>query len=102
MSFNTMDAEKRHEICSAGGRAAHALGRAHEWTVEEAKQAGSKGGKALLEKRGPDYFRELGKKGGAAVSKDREHMADIGRKGGQKVAETPGWMSELAKKNRNK
>lgn len=40
--FATMDPEKRREICSAGGRAAHAKGTAHKWTIEEARAAGSK------------------------------------------------------------
>ncbi len=35
-----------HEIASKGGKAAHAMGRAHLFTSEEAKAAGAKGGKA--------------------------------------------------------
>ena len=57
-----MDPAKQREIASAGGKAAHAAGRAHEFTSDEA--------------------RECGRKGGKAVAKDREHMAEIGRKGG--------------------
>lgn len=39
-----MSREKQREIASKGGRAAHEKGTAHEWTREEAKAAGRKGG----------------------------------------------------------
>jgi len=61
--FAAMDEDKQREIASKGGRAAHAKGTAHEFTPEEA--------------------REAGRKGGEAVSRDREHMAEIGREGGK-------------------
>jgi uncharacterized protein len=61
--FASMDAEKRREIARKGGRAAHEKGTAHEFTPEEA--------------------REAGRKGGTAVSRDRRHMAEIGREGGR-------------------
>jgi uncharacterized protein len=61
--FASMDREKQKEIASKGGKAAHAQGRAHEFTADEARSAG--------------------RKGGEAVSKNREHMAQIGRAGGQ-------------------
>lgn len=60
--FAALSIEKRREIASKGGKAAHALGVAHEFTVEEA--------------------REAGRKGGRIISQDRLHMAAIGRKGG--------------------
>ena len=37
--FAGMDREKQREIASMGGRAAHAGGRAHQFTSEEAKAA---------------------------------------------------------------
>ncbi len=58
-----MDTSKQREIASKGGRAAHAKGTAHEFTPEEARQAG--------------------RKGGETVSRDRQHMSQIGRKGGE-------------------
>lgn len=61
--FAAMDSDKQREIASMGGRAAHEKGTAHEFTPEEA--------------------REAGRKGGETVSRDRDHMADIGRKGGE-------------------
>jgi general stress protein YciG len=42
--FASMSAEKKREIASKGGKAAHALGTAHKWTSEEAQAAGRKGG----------------------------------------------------------
>ncbi len=60
--FAAMDDEKQREIASEGGRAAHASGHAHEFDSEEARAAG--------------------RKGGEAVSRDRQHMAEIGRMGG--------------------
>lgn len=60
--FAAMSPEKRKEISSKGGKAAHAKGAAHVFTPEEARIAGSKGG--------------------IAVSRDREHMSVIGKKGG--------------------
>jgi general stress protein YciG len=42
--FASMDRSKQREIASKGGRAAHEKGTAHEWTREEAREAGRKGG----------------------------------------------------------
>ena len=61
--FAAMDREKQKRIASEGGRAAHRQGVAHEWSRDEA--------------------REAGRKGGQIVSQNREHMSEIGRKGGQ-------------------
>ena len=61
--FASMDAAKQKSIASRGGRAAHEQGTAHEFSSEEARAAG--------------------RKGGEAVSANRAHMAAIGRKGGE-------------------
>ena len=45
--FASMSPEKQREIASKGGRAAHEKGTAHEWTPDEARNAGRKGGSAL-------------------------------------------------------
>ena len=50
--FAGMDREKQREIASKGGRAAHAQGTAHEFTPEEARIAGRKGGEASHGGRG--------------------------------------------------
>ena len=44
--FASMDPTKQREIASKGGRAAHLRGTAHEWSSEEAREAGRKGGMA--------------------------------------------------------
>jgi general stress protein YciG len=61
--FASMDPSRQREIASKGGRAAHAKGTAHEWSSDEARVAG--------------------RKGGEVVSRDRSHMAAIGREGGE-------------------
>ena len=61
--FASMDREKQREIARKGGRAAHERGSAHQFSSEEARMAG--------------------RKGGQTVSRNREHMAQIGRKGGE-------------------
>jgi general stress protein YciG len=66
--FASMDAGKQREIASKGGRAAHAKGTAHEFTSDEARVAG--------------------RKGGEAVSRDRAHMSAIGREGGHSRGRT--------------
>lgn len=60
--FAAMDASKQREIASKGGKAAHEKGTAHEFTQDEARVAG--------------------RKGGMVVSQNRQHMAEIGQKGG--------------------
>lgn len=44
--FASMDRVKQRDIASKGGKAAHQKGTAHEWTSEEAREAGRKGGMA--------------------------------------------------------
>ena len=44
--FAAMDAEKQREIARKGGRAAHEQGVAHEWSSQEAREAGKKGGQS--------------------------------------------------------
>lgn len=46
-----MDRTKQREIASKGGKAAHQKGTAHEWTSEEARDAGRKGGIASHRRR---------------------------------------------------
>jgi general stress protein YciG len=61
-----MDRERQREIARKGGRAAHQKGTAHEFTTDEARAAG--------------------RKGGERVSTDRAHMSRIGRLGGKHSA----------------
>jgi general stress protein YciG len=50
--FASMTPEKQREIASKGGRAAHQKGTAHEWTPDEARSAGRKGGQISRGGRG--------------------------------------------------
>ncbi len=51
--FASMDRTKQRAIAVKGGKAAHAAGTAHQWTQEEAKVAGRKGGLARVRKAAP-------------------------------------------------
>lgn len=75
-----MDPKRKREIASKGGKAAHERGRAHEFSSEEAKAAGRKGGETISRNR--THMSQIGRKGGERVSQNRSHMAEIGRKGG--------------------
>jgi len=46
-----MDRTKQRQIASKGGKAAHEKGTGHEWTSEEAREAGRKGGMASHRKQ---------------------------------------------------
>lgn len=62
--FAAIAPEHQREIASLGGRITHERGQAHEFTPDEGRVAGSKGG--------------------AVVSLVREHMAAIDRLGSQR------------------
>jgi len=49
--FAAMDRKLVSEIARKGGKAAHSAGTAHEFTSEEARVAGQKGGRATHAKR---------------------------------------------------
>jgi general stress protein YciG len=49
--FASMDRTKQREIASKGGKAAHRKGAAHEWTSDEAREAGRKGGLAARQRQ---------------------------------------------------
>lgn len=49
--YASMDPERRREIARKGGIAAHQAGRAHEFTTEEARAAGRKGGQVMAARR---------------------------------------------------
>jgi uncharacterized protein len=79
--FASMDRAKQREIASKGGKAAHQKGTAHEWTSEEARDAGRKGGIASHRRRreqmggGNDNSGERGSSnGGGEVGAMRDEM----------------------------
>ena len=75
--FAAMTPEQRRAIAAKGGKTAHALGKAHCFTCEEATQAGRKGGIALhlLGKQHvftPEEAAVAGRKGGLARARQRK------------------------------
>jgi uncharacterized protein len=62
--FASMDPQRQREIASEGGRAAHEKGTAHEFTSEEAREAGRKGGQARSEKNRMNASNNMGGMGG--------------------------------------
>lgn len=62
--FALMPTERQREIASLGGKTAHESGRAHQFSSEEGRRAGQKGGYSVSRDR--EYMRRLGKKGGLA------------------------------------
>jgi len=71
--FASMDQQKRREIASKGGRAAHQKGTAHEWTSEEAREAGRKSSVRL-------------------GSRSRDEVPGVGESGENKETEAQSWM----------
>ena len=69
--FASMDRAKQRDIASKGGKAAHQKGTAHEWTSEEARDAGRKGGLASHKRR-----REQMMTGNAGAAADSGSMSD--------------------------
>ena len=94
--FAAMDEGKQRQIASKGGKAAHEKGTAHEFTPEEARLAGKKGGEAVSKNR--QHRADIGRKGGERVSQDREHMAQIGRRGGEAVSGDREHMAQIGRK----
>ena len=73
--FASMDRAKQREIASKGGKAAHQKGTAHEWTSEEARDAGRKGGLASHKRRREQM---LGRDQSRAVPTEDGDTADRG------------------------
>jgi general stress protein YciG len=74
--FASMDPQRQREIASEGGRAAHEKGTAHEFTSEEAREAGRKGGMARSQKRS-----QSGSSTGSSNSGNSGNSADNGSLG---------------------
>ena len=83
--FASMDRSKQREIASKGGKAAHQKGTAHEWTSEEAREAGRKGGMASHRRKQEQQGGERESGGGQSMN---ENPRDTGERGG--VFDIPG------------
>ena len=81
--FASMDRVKQREIASKGGKAAHQKGTAHEWTSEEARDAGRKGGLASHKRRREQMSAGSGSEGSQAS----ESSASVDRSEGSSTGE---------------
>ena len=84
--FASMDRSKQREIASKGGKAAHQKGTAHEWTSEEAREAGRKGGMASHRRKQQQGGGSGG--GGESGGGQNENPRDTGERGA--VYDIPG------------
>jgi uncharacterized protein len=82
-----MDEEKKRRVASKGGRAAHEKGTAHEFSSEEAREAGRKGGKTISQDR--EHMARIGRKGAKVTNQDRTRMRESGRTGCGKQSSHP-------------
>jgi len=89
--FAAMSSQKQREIARRGGQAAHKKGTAHEFTSDEARIAGHRGGRALSSNR--QYMSEIGRKGGHSsagqrAAKSRQIQEGNGTYEYREIAET--------------
>jgi general stress protein YciG len=77
--FASMDRNKQRDIASKGGKAAHQKGTAHEWTSEEAREAGRKGGMASHRRKQQQTDEPMG------ASAGEEPMLGDGNAGGDNL-----------------
>jgi uncharacterized protein len=90
--FASMDASKQREIASKGGRAAHAKGTAHEFTSDEARVAGRKGGEAVSRDRA--HMSAIGREGGHSRGRARQSQSGIGGGIGSENSERPSYIGQ--------
>lgn len=77
--FASMDPNQQRAIASAGGRAAHRSGNAHEFTSEEARRAGSMSHKNSRKNAGNQGSASAGNEGGSTRGGNSEQHAEAGR-----------------------
>jgi general stress protein YciG len=73
-----MDRAKQRDIASKGGKAAHQKGTAHEWTSEEAREAGRKGGMASHRRRKEMTDQPMGGSSESSMSQMPDSMERAG------------------------
>ena len=71
-------------------------------TEQQQEQEGHKHGARGTAAMDPATRQEVARKGGLAVSKNRQHMADIGRKGGQTVSKNREHMASIGRRGGEK
>jgi general stress protein YciG len=67
-------------------------------TADSSSQKSSGGGARGTAAMDPDTRQEVARKGGLAVSRNKEHMASIGRRGGQSVSKNREHMASIGRK----
>jgi len=75
--FAAMDRDRVREIASKGGKAAHAAGTAHQFSSDEARVAGRKGGMAPHVRRGGVRRRPNGDS--ASAGTEQGHAEGVGQ-----------------------
>ena len=90
--FASMDPSKQREIASKGGRAAHAKGTAHEFTSDEARVAGRKGGEAVSRDRA--HMSAIGREGGHSRGRARQSQSSIGSSNFEQSSERPSYIGQ--------
>jgi len=85
--FAAMSPEKQREIAAKGGKAAHEKGTAHEFTADEARAAGSKGGKARARPVKPGLEADMTTNSRTTITDEQieQYAAEMAR-GGDRMA----------------
>jgi hypothetical protein len=101
--FAAMDPERQREIARRGGRASG--GRPENLRAVDRREAGRRGGHAVVEKYGHDHMAEIGRQGGKASGGRPENLEGVdrsaaGKKGGEAVLEKygPSHMAEIGRR----
>jgi general stress protein YciG len=98
--FASMDRAKQREIASKGGKAAHQKGTAHEWTSEEARDAGRKGGIASHQRRREQGVQGSDESDDRTIGMDRDRGASS-LSGSESSESMRGWSHDAMTSNRS-
>ena len=94
-----MDRAKQREIASKGGKAAHQKGTAHEWTSEEARDAGRKGGIASHRRRREAMSTPAETGSASSMENDRGNTPDDAH-GQEGSSPEEGWSDDSSRQDR--
>lgn len=99
--FAGMDPRRQREIASEGGRAAHQQGRAHEFTSEEAREAGRKGGMASGGSRRRAAANRAAARAGNQAPQSQIHQAGGSHEDESRDTEEEAKLAERQEEDRN-
>ena len=98
-STSQSSAQSSSSLDTAAGQPPQAVQQSPESNVHPIdRNSPSRGGARGTAAMDPDTRKEVARKGGVAVSKNRQHMAEIGRKGGQSVSKNRDHMASIGRK----